>query len=198
MKREGWPWVAVLALAGCATSTLSVEDAKQYAGLSINEFLGKRFGDGKAPRGAVQYKAYFNDVNYTQLQRPTTELVNFCKAQGGNPERVKPFTGNPFASYYKSPFVAGVQGAAYARSRGANESIANSVGQDVEAQAKAQNEEVDRRSKGYRISKDMYGDWTCQGAARPWTVSVVPVQFIPQPASQTLPVDVMMIDIQAR
>lgn len=197
MKRMLW-FLMSLFVAGCATSALTVEDAKQYAGLDIHQFLEQRFRDNQSKRveGGIRYKAYFNDVNYAQLKRPTTELINFCKAQGGNPERTKAYAGNPFGRYYVPPVAAGIQAGTGALARGATAGVASAVIQDGIEAAQRQNEEVDQRSLGYRVSKELYGEWTCQGIARPWTTSVIPVEFIPRRPDGSLTVDVMMIEIR--
>lgn len=191
-------WLGLLLLAGCAPSAITVDDAKQYAGLGLNEFLAKRFADrqSKYEGDVVRYKAYFNDINYTQLERPTTELMNFCKAQGGTLERTQAYAGNPFGRYYVSPLAAGMEGAAYARAKGSTSTITGAVAQDRMEEAQRQNDEVNARAKGYRSL--LYGEWTCQGIANPWRANVVPIEFVPRKPDGSSVVDVMLIEIRTR
>ena len=192
--------IGLLFLTGCATSALTVEDAKQYASLDLNEFLAKRFNDKQSRKvgNAIRYEAYFNDVNFVQLERPTTELVNFCKAQGGTAERTEAYSGDLFQRYRTSATHAFLEGSAYARSRGLSREQAARVGEELADQAQQRNKMVDARARGYKT--DWYGEWSCRGAAKPWRVNIVPVALTPHVLGSAWSenVDMMVIEITPR
>ena len=110
----------LLVVSGCATSTLSSTEAAQYANLSVDEFLRTRFNDRQSLEvgGTFRYLAYFNDANFRQLERPTVELWNFCRAGGGKLVRTEAHTGDPVGSYYTSPIAAAMMGRAAAARAG--------------------------------------------------------------------------------
>lgn len=192
--------IGLLFLTGCATSALSVEGAKQYASLDLNEFLAKRFSDKQTERvgNSIRYDAYFNDVNYAQLERPTTELVNFCKAQGGNAERTVAYSGDLFQRYRTSATRAFLEGSTYARSRGLSRDQAAEVGQELADQAQQRNKMVNARARGYKT--DWYGEWSCQGVAKPWRANIVPISLTPNVLGKygSGNLDMMVIEITPR
>lgn len=192
--------IGLLFLTGCATSALTIEDAKQYASLDLNEFLAKRFNDKQSRKvgNTIRYQAYFNDVNFVQLERPTTEIVNFCNAQGGTAERTETYSGDLFQRYRTSATRAFLEGSAYARSRGLSRDQAAAVGEELADQAQQHNKMVDARARGYKT--DWYGEWSCRGAARPWRVIIVPVGLTPHVLGNVGSgnVDMMVIEITPR
>lgn len=180
-------------LAGCATSTLTQTQAAQYASMGLPEFLSARFNNSKplSANGSVIYEAYFNHLNYRQLERPTTELQYFCQAGGGVAKRIAAYNGNPlgksFAAlrqvvqYQEMPVAVKLYGSgndlgsAWAR----NDFMA---GKMMKA---ASDTGLDVANKGWNEVKDkgLYGIWKCQYSDnRPqWAAAVIPQRFIPSP-----------------
>ena len=180
--------LSTLLLSGCATSAISVEEAKKYAGLSVTEFLDNRFVKDRRARkinGTYRYTAYFNDVNFNYLLRPTIELQNFCAAQGGSAVRTHVHQGNPVGRYFTSPLLTGMQTEAYARSRGASEPIAGRASiiamQDQHELNTRMGEHESRRDMRRQL-KEFYGTWECRDASgtSKWAVSVLPVLYSPE------------------
>ena len=194
MKLRLW-WLTLLLVSGCATTALTVEDAKRYANLNLNQFLTKRFADRQSRNvgGTIRYEAYFNSASHAQLARPTTELVNFCKAQGGNPKHTVTYTGDPFAAYRVSPSRVVSQTAAYARMKGISSDVALAASADMLEQAQRNNQAVDAHARVFQ--RDLYGEWNCDGTAQPWRAEIVPVSFTPHAFDAA---DMMVIEIRPR
>ncbi|MFM2449386.1 MAG: hypothetical protein RIS44_1836 [Pseudomonadota bacterium] len=94
--------------AGCAARALSPEEAKAFASLSLSEFLKARFAadrQSKSVQNGYVYEAFFNGVNFSQLERPFRELASFCSAQGSDFRLVKAFDGDPIGRYVANPLV---------------------------------------------------------------------------------------------
>lgn len=174
-------------MAGCATSTLSSTEASQYANLSVDEFLRTRFKDRQSLEvgGTIRYLAYFNDANFRQLERPTVELWNFCRAGGGKLTRTEAHTGDPVGSYYTSPIAAAMKGRAAAARAGRPDLAA-----DTAVQAVLINDQVNaslgaaeaRKVFAVVREKGAYGTWECEyaDASRPaWRASILPIAYAP-------------------
>lgn len=177
----------LLVVSGCATSTLSSTEAAQYANLSVDEFLRTRFNDRQSVEvgGTFRYLAYFNDANFRQLERPTVELWNFCRAGGGKLTRTLAHTGDPVGSYYTSPIAAAIMGRAAASRAGRPDLAA-----DTAAQAVLINEQINasqgaaeaRKAFAAVRDKGAYGIWECEYAEgkRPaWRASILPIAYSP-------------------
>ena len=180
---------STLLLSGCATSAISVDEAKKYAGLSVTEFLDHRFAKDRRVRkinGTYRYTAYFNDVNFNYLLRPTIELQNFCAAQGGSAVRTHAHQGNPVGRYFTSPLLTGMQTEAYARSRGASDPIAGRASmmamQDQHELNTRMGEGESKRGYASAVERGVYGTWECRDASgtSKWAVSVLPVLYSPR------------------
>lgn len=181
--------LSALLLSGCASSAISVEEAKKYAGLSVTEFLDKRFvGDQRARKfnGTYRFTAFFTYENINYLLRPATELLNYCTAQGGTASRTQVHHGNPVGRYFTSPLITGIQTDVYARSRGATESVTRQATlyamQDQHALNTYLGERESKRAYEAAVGKGAFGTWECRDGAggRKWAVSVLPVSYAPR------------------
>lgn len=97
----------LLILTGCAVEAITPQAAQSFASSSIDDFLSQRFSDKqseKAPAGYV-YQAFFNAVNYRQLERPSKEIDAFCLAQNGQLKLSSKYSGNPIGRYVANPLV---------------------------------------------------------------------------------------------
>lgn len=94
-------------LVGCAVEAISPDAARSFRDVSVDSFLQNRFSDPQSKRydGKYLYEAYFNLVNYRQLERPVSELRSFCIANDGNFINVKKFTGDPIGAFIANPFL---------------------------------------------------------------------------------------------
>lgn len=180
-------------LAGCATGTLTQAQAAQYASMGLPEFLSARFNNSKplGADGSVIYEAYFNHLNYRQLERPTTELQYFCQAGGGTAKRTAIYTGDPlgkpFAAlrqdvlHQEMPVAVRLYGSGndsesvWAR----NDFMADKMMKAASATG------LDVANKGWNAVKDkgLYGIWECRYSSnRPrWAAAVIPLRLIPSP-----------------
>lgn len=178
----------IACLSGCATSTLTQSESKQYADLSLVDFLETRFQDRQsvAVKNTVRYLAYFNDVNFIQLERPTVELRNFCQAGAGKMLRTQAHTGNPLGKFFSTPAGNALRGFLYSTSRGRPD-----LAQDVAVRTFLLTEFVNsyfeeaEAQRAYATVRDKgtFGTWECkyeQGERKPWRVDVLPIVYAPR------------------
>lgn len=196
----------LLVVSGCATSTLSSTEAAQYANLSVDEFLRTRFNDRQSLEvgGTFRYLAYFNDANFRQLERPTVELWNFCRAGGGKLVRTEAHTGDPVGSYYTSPIAAAMMGRAAAARAGRPDLAADTAVQAVliNDQVNASQGAAEARKAFAAVrDKGAYGTWECEyaeGKRSAWRASVLPIAYSPpRDAGNELTNHRMIIEVAA-
>lgn len=179
--------IILFALSGCATSNITAVEAKQFASLSLVDFLKVRFQDRQsfAVKNTVRYLAYFNDVNFRQLERPTFELWAYCDAGNGKMDNLKPFAGDPVGRFFSTPIEAAIQGSLYAQSVGRS-----GLALGTAAHAVLLNEQINayygaadaRKAYSTMRDKGVYGIWECtyEGTDRkPWRASVLPIGYAP-------------------
>lgn len=97
----------VIALCGCASEAMTPTAATKYASLNLTQYLAIRFSDKqsrKIPHGHL-YEAYFNGVNYRQLERPSGEVDALCQAQSGSLRLQTKYAGDPTGRYIEDPLV---------------------------------------------------------------------------------------------
>lgn len=174
-------------LAGCATSTLTPSEAKPLANLSLVDFLNTRFQDRQSVvvKNTIRYLAYFNDVNYRQLERPTTELSNFCRAGGGTMSRSKAFLGNPVGDFFYTPSQNALK---------KYQQLVMTARPNVETDAALQSILLHYQrnvilgaadaKKAYSevLEKGTFGTWVCTYQKPPhvsWQVDVIPIIYAP-------------------
>lgn len=204
---------AISLLAGCATSTLSQNDANKLANLDLNGFLANRFSDMQSTHyGDVYlYNAKFTGSNNEQLFRATNEIVRFCFAQHGAPTRVVQFTGNPLSKMfddnaYGRAMNLAIATRAYARSNGMNSQVednAAAIAFENEIQRSQDSDAMfDREGaeKALADTKKTYGTFECRDSANTtsykWKVSIVPVGYKPRNPTNLLEPHEMRIQIR--
>jgi hypothetical protein len=200
-------------LSGCATSTLSQDDANKMADLNLEGFLATRFSDMQSSRygNVYLYNAKFTGSNNVQLFRPTNEIVRFCLAQHGTPTRVVQFTGNPLNKIfddkaYERAMNLAIETRTYARAIGVSADVENNaaaIAFENEVQRSQGNDAMfdrDGAEKAVAETKRTYGTFECRDSANTssykWKVSIVPVGYKPKNPTNVLEPHEMSIQIR--
>lgn len=195
---------AVAHLTGCATSTLSSQEAKAFKSMSLGEFLEHRFNDGREAQfhgNTVRYSAFFNSANNVQLSRPTTELSNFCSAGGGQFTAIIRYTGDPVGKFFLNPTSEALSGAAYAVAIGRPElayTVASMVYNEAMRVNALFNSEATKAAYNNAAASGIYGTFSCgykDKKQNDWRVNVLPVGFKPRDPSNHLIVSELIIEI---
>ena len=138
-----------------------------------------------AAKNTIRYLAYFNDVNFRQLERPTAELWNFCQAGTGKMKRIQAHGGNPVGKFYTTPVQAAWLGSLYASAAGRPDLAADTAARTVllNDQVNAYYGAEDAK-KAYAAVRDKgtFGTWECkyeQSERKSWRVDVLPIAYAP-------------------
>lgn len=80
-------FVSAITLTACAPGALSKKDLEGTQ-LTIDQFFydnykGKVDENDNTNAGATMYRGVFNEVNFSQLERPSINFRSFCEAKGG-------------------------------------------------------------------------------------------------------------------
>jgi hypothetical protein len=194
-------------LSACATSTLTSQEASQYAGMTLPQFLDARFTDrqSKHDGGNIYYTAYFNDVNYRQLTRPRAEIARFCRAQGGEPVRAQAYIGNPVARFFPDPTIEAMRTFSYAARKGYSQDVSSGAAANAFAETARLNgryEAADAmRAFSAAAEQVTYGLFECRTSATPnspaWRVSITPIGYLPKDSNNDLTTHKLIIAIRA-
>lgn len=195
-----------LVLASCATPTLTLEETKAYAGQTVEQFVAARFGSGKLPNeeGGFVYTAYFTEANPRQLYRPTQEMINFCRIQGGSPIRTHKYEGDPVAMTFLELNLEAF--AAYSRTlqQTGSPSAALHAGANTARAAQRITRYVEGNSamKAFKFANDggLYGRFECRtDKAKPdkmWAASIAPLGFISKQAGNDISAHKLVIELR--
>ncbi len=196
--------VILTQLAACGTSALSSQDALDFRGVSLEEFLEKRFNDGAQSKfygNTVRYSAFFNSSNSSQLSRPTTELSRFCTAGGGEFSALIRYTGDPVGRFFLNPTSEALSGAAHAIAIGRPD-LAYTVASMVYNQSVRINNvfqsEATKSTYGKAAASGIYGTFECLYKERRgtyWRVNVLPIGFIPRDPNNHLIANELIVEI---
>ena len=199
-------WLLSAALvSGCATKdpTISIEEAKKYTGLDVSGFLNHRYGQYKRLAQKVEftyrYRAFFDENDISILLRPSTELQNFCVAQGGRVLRSQPYSGDPIGKYFTSSLVH----KRYAHIPGQSGSITGAaavldMAHNMRRPSLITYIDRQRYRNAYAaaVEKGAFGTWECWDrlGTRRWSASVLPIAYMSETVipGSTLPGSILI------
>lgn len=198
---------ASILLSACATSTLTPQDATQYAGMTLPQFLNARFMDrqSKHDGDSIYYTAYFNDINYRQLTRPREEIARFCRAQRGEPIRTQAYVGNPVARFFPDPTIEAIRTFSYAARKGYSQDVSSGAAANAFADAAnlSGRYEAADAMRAFRAAAEQvtYGLFECRTPATSnapaWRVSITPIVYLPKDPNNDLTNHKLIIAIRA-